>query len=141
MTPDVNVVLLDFPTSGNEMVFENEDGSYTIMINSRLSCDGQLKAYRHAMHHIENDDFSKNDVQSIEAVAHEVVIPVEAQRIPSDRFLQRQKSIRAERKRLQQKLQQYEEDMKVIRSIAEYNKWNLSDQQLPEHQQWYSSNL
>lgn len=59
MTPDVNVVLLDFPTSGNEMVFENEDGSYTIMINSRLSCDGQLKAYRHAMHHIENDDFSK----------------------------------------------------------------------------------
>lgn len=55
---------------------------------------------------------------------------MEAQRIPSDRFLQRLKSIRAERKRLQQKLQQYEEDMKVIRSIAEYNRWNLSDQQL-----------
>lgn len=59
MTPDVNVVLLDFPASGNEMVFENEDGSYTIMINSRLSCEGQLKAYRHAMHHIEMMIFQK----------------------------------------------------------------------------------
>lgn len=141
MTPDVNIVLLNLPVKEKEAVTENEDGTFTIIINSRLSYDEQLKAYHHAMHHIENDDFSKNDVQSIEAIAHEVVIPVEAQRIPSDRFLQRLKSIRAERKRLQQKLQQYEEDMKVIRSIAEYNKWNLSDQQLPEHQQWYGSNL
>ena len=59
MTPDVNVVLLDFPAPGNEMVFENEDDSFTIMINARLSYDEQLKAYRHAKRHIENDDFQK----------------------------------------------------------------------------------
>ena len=56
MTPDVNVVLLDFPAPGNEMVFENEDDSFTIMINARLSYDEQLKAYRHAMRHIGSEE-------------------------------------------------------------------------------------
>ena len=32
-----------------EMVVENEDGSYTILINAKLSQDGQLKAYQHAL--------------------------------------------------------------------------------------------
>lgn len=37
MTPDVNVVLIDFKnTKPNEMVTENEDGSFTIFLNSRL---------------------------------------------------------------------------------------------------------
>ena len=43
MTPDVNVILVDFPNGGNEMVVPNEDGSYTLLINARLSYDGQLK--------------------------------------------------------------------------------------------------
>ena len=92
MTPDVNVVLLDFPAPGNEMVFENEDDSFTIMINARLSYDEQLKAYRHAMRHIENDDFQKENVQTIEAAAHAAItIPVETQPMSAKRFLQRLK--------------------------------------------------
>lgn len=44
-TPDVNVVLMDFPSKkGNEMVVPNEDGSYTILINSGLNYESQLKA-------------------------------------------------------------------------------------------------
>ncbi len=72
MTPDVNVLLFDFKRQrGREMVVKNEDGSFTILINSRLSHRGQLEAYHHAMSHIENNDFEKTDVQTIETAAHE----------------------------------------------------------------------
>lgn len=54
----------------NEVVTENEDGSYTIFINSRLNYEQQMKAYLHAMKHITGDDFQKNNVQSIEYLAH-----------------------------------------------------------------------
>lgn len=69
---DINVFLIDFGRSKvNEEVCLNEDGSYSIFINSRLSAVGQKEAYQHAMKHIENNDFQKTDVQEIEARAHE----------------------------------------------------------------------
>lgn len=71
MEPDVNVQLINFPNSGREMVVPNEDGSYTILINARLSSESQMQAYAHAMEHIMSDDFEKQDVQIIEAAAHE----------------------------------------------------------------------
>lgn len=52
------------------MVILNEDGSYTIFINSRLNYEQQMKAYLHAMKHIVGDDFQKEDVQHIEYLAH-----------------------------------------------------------------------
>lgn len=54
----------------NEVVTENEDGSYTIFINSRLNYEKQMKSYLHAMKHITGDDFQKDDVQKIECIAH-----------------------------------------------------------------------
>lgn len=68
---DVQVRMINFPASGNEAVAPNEDGSYTIFINSRLSDSGRKKAYRHAMNHIQDNDFEKNEVQGIEKHAHE----------------------------------------------------------------------
>lgn len=66
-TLDVNVVLLDFKTSkAKEMITVNEDGTYTVLINSRLAHAEQLKAYSHAINHIRENDFAKEDVQSIE---------------------------------------------------------------------------
>lgn len=71
MTPDVNIVVIDFKTSkGKEMVSVNEDGSYTILINARLSYSAQLKAYEHGMKHICGDDFQKENVQQIEYETH-----------------------------------------------------------------------
>ena len=70
ITPDVNCKIIDFPVKGKEMVMPNEDGSYTILINARLSQIGRIKAYEHALKHILNDDFEKNDVQEIEKNAH-----------------------------------------------------------------------
>lgn len=70
-TLDVNIVFKDFPNYGKKMVIPNEDGSYTIFINSRLNHEQQVKSYYHAMKHIVGEDFEKNNVQEIEALAHE----------------------------------------------------------------------
>ena len=54
----------------NEAITENEDGSHTIFINNNLSMAKRLKAIQHAMEHIEENDFEKEDVQEIEYERH-----------------------------------------------------------------------
>lgn len=80
MTPDVNVQLLNFPNSGHEMVIKNEDESYTILINAKLSRDSQIAAYQHALKHIQNGDFDREygDIQEIETTAHNETTSVSA---------------------------------------------------------------
>lgn len=68
MSISYQVILMDMTV--NEVVTENEDGSYTIFINSRLNYEKQMKSYLHAMKHITGDDFQKETVQSIEYLAH-----------------------------------------------------------------------
>lgn len=119
MTPDVNIILLDFhERSGREMVVENEDGSFTIFINSRLSKQGQIDAYYHAKRHIDNNDFEKNNVQSIETAAHELKIPINAERIPESRYLARIKTLQRRRKKIQKQLREYREDMAFLESCG-----------------------
>ena len=67
---DVQVQFINFPEKGNEAVTKNEDDSYTIFINAKLSHERQLEAYEHAIRHIENGDFEKTDVDKIEFEAH-----------------------------------------------------------------------
>lgn len=69
---NVFVKFIDFPVKGNETVTRNEDDTYTVFINSRLSREMQLKAYMHALVHIQNGDFDKTDVDQIEYTAHNV---------------------------------------------------------------------
>jgi len=66
---DYQVILLD-GINVNEAVTENEDGSYTIFINERLCEEKRLKSFRHALNHITNSDFEKEDIQEIEENAH-----------------------------------------------------------------------
>lgn len=133
MTPDVNVVLLDFPNPGNEMVFENEDGSFTIMINSRLSHNRQLIAYNHAMKHIKNDDFQKQDIQMIEAIAHATETPQKTERISSERFLERIKKLRKEKEKIQWQLQQAEAEAELRRSMEGMSRWEV-----PSSSSWFA---
>ena len=112
-TPDVNVIIIDFPTPGREMVVPNEDGSYTIFLNAHLSNEEQLKAYGHAMEHIKNNDFSKEDVQEIEAAAHAVATKT-AKPIPSKEFEKELARIRRHRQRIQKQLQEYERDIAFL---------------------------
>lgn len=68
---DYQVHLINFPTGKTkEAVTENEDGSYTIFIEEKLSKEGREKAFLHAMKHIDNNDFFKDDIQKIEFYAH-----------------------------------------------------------------------
>ena len=68
----INIFLHDFGNvKGNEIVTQNPDGGYTVLISARLCQRKQFEAYRHAMRHIKNYDFEKDDVQTIEADAHE----------------------------------------------------------------------
>lgn len=114
MTPDVNIVLLDLPTKEKEAVTENEDGSYTIIINSRLSQNSQLLAYNHAMKHIKSVDFQKSDVQAIECAAHGITIPDNAERIPQAQYLRRLKAIQTRRRRTQKQLRALEDELEFI---------------------------
>lgn len=130
MTPDVNVVLLDFhKRRGHEMVVENEDGSFTIMINSRLSYQGQLDAYYHAMSHIENGDFQKDSVQAIEAAAHAAKLPDTTERIPAEEYLERLKALRAQRRSIQRQLRKIEADMESLKRLGAVNDFTRAEQQ------------
>lgn len=67
---DINVQLMDMDTMIPEHLVKNEDGTYTIFLNARLSRDSQLKYYCHALQHISGDDFCKENVQMIESESH-----------------------------------------------------------------------
>lgn len=118
LTNDVNVVLMDFKsTKPNEMVTVNEDGSYTIFINSRLSHNRQLESYKHAIKHIENDDFHKTDIQSIEHNAHSSMIkelPETVVAMPDKEYQEKMERLKRQRKRIQRKIKEDEERVQFL---------------------------
>ena len=69
MTFDYQIFFMD-GMNVNEIITENEDGSYTIFVNSNLCDSKRLKAISHAFKQIKAQDFEKDDVQEIEANAH-----------------------------------------------------------------------
>ena len=77
MKLDVNTFLMDMDVLIPEHVIPNSDGSYTVLLNSRLSCERQLEAFSHAMKHIERNDFEKTDADNIELNAHDLEIAKE----------------------------------------------------------------
>lgn len=66
LTEDIGVYFLNMDTAVEEEVHPNEDGSFTIFINARISNDRQMLAYQHALQHIMQDDFSKESADEIE---------------------------------------------------------------------------
>ncbi len=63
----LNVHLIDLPIGVKETVCRNEDDSYSIFLNARCNYETHLKSYQHALSHIKENDFEKDDVQSIES--------------------------------------------------------------------------
>lgn len=106
MTPEINVVLLNFPGPEREAVTHNEDDSYTIFINAKLSFDGRQQAYHHALNHIKANDFEKTDVQQIEAIAHNLSIPQSNDKTMSaDEIERRIKRIQKRRRKIQRQME------------------------------------
>ena len=68
---DYQVHLIEFHGSATEAVVPNEDGTYTIFIESTLSREQQQQKFLHAMAHIYNKDFEKEcSVNLLEQEAH-----------------------------------------------------------------------
>ena len=72
MTENVNVVLLNMENGIHEQVTKNRDGSFTVFLNLKDSFETQKQSYKHAMGHVQNDDFQKSNVQDIEFQAHKI---------------------------------------------------------------------
>lgn len=70
LTENIGVYFLNMDTVIDEQVVFNEDGSFSIFINSRLNWERQMIAYQHAMHHIMEGDFEKASADEIEKVAN-----------------------------------------------------------------------
>ena len=62
------VYFIDMASRVEEQIILNEDGSFSIFLNSRLSWERQMKAYQHALQHIMKNDFSKECADAIEKV-------------------------------------------------------------------------
>lgn len=67
---DIYVYIVKLPDKVNELVTPCE-GGYTVWLSDRLDDEHRRKAYRHALRHIRNNDFEKDDVQQVEKDAHE----------------------------------------------------------------------
>lgn len=67
---DVYVYEIDLPKGIREMVAPTADNSYTVYIDRKLSDNGKMKAYQHALLHCYGD-FERDDVQDIENDAHQ----------------------------------------------------------------------
>ena len=67
---DIYVYLVDLPTAVPEMVAPC-CGGYTIYLNARRSHCDRVKAYLHALEHVERNDWERSDVQQIEKEAHD----------------------------------------------------------------------
>ena len=66
---DIFVYLVDLPPKVAEMITPCENG-FTIYLNARLSHCDRVKAYLHALEHVERNDWDKTEVQQIEYEAH-----------------------------------------------------------------------
>ena len=67
----VNVRMINLPTTIKAYVVSNADQSYTIVLNSNLNHEQNLKSYMHEMKHIKNGDYDKKcSVDLIEINAH-----------------------------------------------------------------------
>lgn len=71
MTPDVNTLEVDLPTTLPGYSVANSDNTFTIVLNAKLTFERRMQTYQHEMDHIVRGDYDrKNDVDIIEFFAH-----------------------------------------------------------------------
>ena len=66
---DIFVYIVDLPPSIPELVAPCDSG-FTIYLNARLSYQDRVRAYTHALKHVERNDWNNDAVQMIEKEAH-----------------------------------------------------------------------
>lgn len=67
----INIGYLEHaPAKFHGMVTHNPDDSYTILLDPNDTYEQHLKTIKHELEHINNGDFSIEDIQKIETMAH-----------------------------------------------------------------------
>ena len=66
---EVYTYLAPLPNGIKEIVVPCVDG-YTVYIDAALDREARKRAYKHAIKHVRENDFSKEDVQEIEELTH-----------------------------------------------------------------------
>lgn len=67
----INIGFLEHaPARFHGMAVHNPDDSYTILLDPNDTHEQRLKTLQHELDHINNDDFHFDDIQKIEARAH-----------------------------------------------------------------------
>jgi Zn-dependent peptidase ImmA (M78 family) len=70
-TQGITTELVNLPTSVKGFSKANNDMTYTIIINARLSEEQQRNTYKHELEHIKKDDFrSLDNADNIEHERH-----------------------------------------------------------------------
>ena len=69
MDDDIYVYFEHLPDGINEVIRPCL-GGYTIYLDPRQSFESMRDSYKHALSHIEQNDFEREDVQEIEKQAH-----------------------------------------------------------------------
>ena len=68
----VFVKMIDLPVTVKAFVHRNDDDSYTIILNSRLCREQNVRSYLHELQHIDNADLgSFETADSLEYKRHE----------------------------------------------------------------------
>lgn len=70
---DIFTYNVDLPDNVSEVVTPCF-GGYTVYINKSLTYEERMKAFDHAMRHIRQNDFEKENVQDIEKEAHKEAV-------------------------------------------------------------------
>ena len=66
------VKLIDLPVTVKALVHRNDDDSYTIILNSRLCREQNVRSYLHELQHIDNADLESFEAaDSLEYKRHE----------------------------------------------------------------------
>jgi hypothetical protein len=60
------IYLMELPCRVKGCVCKNDDGTHTIILNSRLSFEQNRQTFIHELNHIENNDFEKSTVDEAE---------------------------------------------------------------------------
>lgn len=115
---DIFIYVVDLPPGINEMVAPCEDGNFTIYLSAKLSMAGQQRAYKHAIHHILNNDFQKDNVQQIEAEAHGIAPTVPKEETYEEKrrkcFEAMRKRNEKARKRIQRQLAKKQKQVDIL---------------------------
>lgn len=118
----VNTIMLDMEYGIYEEIHKNKDDSFSIFLNSRYNSETLRDAYLHAVDHILRDDWENDDVQIIEAEAHDIS-RVEESEERINKYAEIIERLRNERVAVQRRLRKYEKkyaDMSSL-EIAQHN--------------------